>query len=230
MDSALDSGSGSGGSGSSGSSSGSGSGGSGSSASSTVGDGSATVTGTFSGQTLTVQSAVVGISNSPSAGLSDADIINYTDETVIALINLPNTCGMIGATSDSFNAPNTQLLLLVINTASPIMPGTFELAQTTGSISYAEYTASNATCAVASTEQSVSGSIVLSTVTSSELAGSFDVTLSPVNAMGAIVNPSITDRVTGSFSAPVCAAFSTAVVSTGVQYPGSGGMTKAACK
>jgi hypothetical protein len=82
-------------------------------------------------------------------------------------------------------------------TAAALTPGTYTLGTTptgsTGTLAFAGYDQTDATCTSSSSSGSATGSITITSVTGSAIAGSYDVTQD-------------TNHLTGSFNATVCAS------------------------
>ncbi len=106
---------------------------------------------------------------------------------------------------------DSQILSLNLATNAPLTPGSYGITTsstaTVGAV--VVYSAFNATCVDINDEQASSGTITIATVTSVEITGTFDLILNSSDADGGS-SPG-TDHVTGSFSAPICPAFGTAL-------------------
>ena len=74
----------------------------------------------------------------------------------------------------------------------------------------------NATCALTDTQSATGGSVTLTTASASVIAGTFDLTFA---------GEAGTDHITGSFSAPICAA-----LDTQLNTVSDGGAPAVACK
>jgi hypothetical protein len=124
----------------------------------------------------------------------------------IALLSVANACALANTVLANGNAgvPNLQTMAIDIVTSSPLTSGTFDIVNSSTAQAAARYQATNAICADVSEEEAQSGTITITTVTSSQVTGSFDFTLDAINDADA----SGGDHVTGSFSAPICPALS----------------------
>jgi hypothetical protein len=157
---------------------------------------------TFAGQTLTVQSAL------PSTGTP----VNVRAEvaTIIFLTNIANVCSLIAANPNQ-NIHDSQYLTIVVITPLAVVPGTFNIFSDSLGMhpSYATvyYETDNATCDPAVEEDFASRPVTIATISSSDITDSYDITMN-LSVSADFVNPNSNgDHVTGSFSAPICAAF-----------------------
>lgn len=206
---------------SSGGGSGDSDGGSGSESQSGSGDaaaGTATIGGTLGGQSLTPRSALAG----SATGAGTLTNSGYPYETSILLANVAEACTLAASidlsvvdTGDNVAVHNAQGLWLYLYTNAPLSARTIDVASPGSAdggalpqaLADAFYGAWNATCAEVAVEESVSGTITIGTVTASEITGSFDLELGPINSSAGFAT-SGSDHVTGAFSAPICAAYS----------------------
>jgi hypothetical protein len=174
-DGGTSSGSSGGGSGSSSSSSGSGS--------SSGGDSGGTVTGTFAGQPKFEPGTQLGYSGTIGNGA-------YVSEVFMASAEIPNACAIA---NENVAFSSTQTLLFGVELTTPIATGqAYQVSTQVGGTG--SYSATNATCGTADTENASGGTITFTTISASIIAGT--VSLAFPNG----------DSATGSFSVPVCAA------------------------
>jgi hypothetical protein len=155
------------------------------------GNGSVSVSGTVDGMPLAVTEvvALLGTQGEGDAGNADA---------VVIVTNFANTCSILG---HGGNPPNAQVLEFAASTAGSVVPpGQYSIGATATTTAAAAFTADDAQCKPTSTEQATMGTITLTQVTTSTVAGSFDLTF----ANG--------DHLVGTFAAPVC---------TGTTLPGN---------
>jgi hypothetical protein len=123
-------------------------------------------------------------------------------QLAIDISSTPTSCEKLANT-----AVDSQGFALGIFTSSPPVPATYGLpspndAGSAGSYdgALADYTAYQATCAIS--ERMTQGTITLSSVSATEVAGTFDV----VMTADGTADGGAGDHVTGSFTAPVCPA------------------------
>ena len=135
---------------------------------------SATLSGTFLGQTLTPQDSLA----------FEAHTTQY--EVVVGVADYKGVCGLGNDVKASSN-----VLAIVYEGATPLAPATIDLAQT--NTMSAQYTQYDGTCQTPKGESASSGTVTFTRVDECAVTGSFDLVF---NA----------DHVTGTFSAPVCAA------------------------
>lgn len=122
-----------------------------------------------------------------------------TNGTVLAITSFGGACSKV-TTSTNFKGPATALAIELIQNGGPVTsPGTFpELSsapQGSTSVFAGSFDSWDATCMNTNT-QITGGTVTISAVSASSLAGSFDLTFG-------------NDHVTGSFSAPNCAGLAT---------------------
>jgi hypothetical protein len=203
LDGSLDSSS------SGGASGGSSSGGNGSSPSAD-GGGSGSVVGSICNATMTVQSTIAGVT-STSPG-------NFPFVTEIVMYSYPNACSLM---PDPDEIHNSQIFWLYLVTSSAltartltVVPAGTVASSPGGAAAY--YTSFDATCK-AVTDQATSGSVVITTVSSTEIAGTFDITFT---AFATSCDAGGSDHVTGTFVAPLCPALSASLLPSGA---GDGG-------
>ncbi len=184
-------------------------------------------TGTIGGQELIIQSAFAGNVPVGNPGLAPDTNVTSIVLSNVSIANLADLCalnpdggpGNAWTEDDSGPSPNQTVLYLDIVTNSSLTPGTFDVLTSAGAtigagaFYGAAYDQSDNPTAC---EQSVSGTVTVSTVTASEIIGTFDLNLSPWNAQN-IINTVKVDHVTGAFSAAICASYS----ATGANPPNS---------
>jgi hypothetical protein len=147
------------------------------------GGGSVSVSGTVDGMPLAVTEVVALLGSQPQGHVSNADV-------VVIVTNFANTCAILG---HGGNPPSAQVLELAASaTGSTVPTGQYVIGATPTTTAAAGFTAQDATCTPTSDEQATKGTITLTQVTDTTIAGSFDVTF----ANG--------DHLTGTFAAPVC--------------------------
>jgi len=111
-----------------------------------------------------------------------------------AAVVITNLAGSCAIAERNGNPPNAQSLLLEAGVkGTSVPPGTYTIGDTT-SVALAEFTAQDATCTQTTDDKGTAGTITLTSSSSTEVSGSFDVTFDSG------------DHVTGTFSAPVCNA------------------------
>lgn len=148
------------------------------------GSGSASVTGTVSGHAIPTNNAV-GIDGTttingpvqPTAGARIADV--------------GNVCTALQ--TNSVAASSKVLDVSVVANSGAVMPGDYKLNGAGGIGGAVTFTVQDQNCNPTLQSSATVGSVTLTTVSTSTVAGSFDVTF-PTG-----------DHVTGTFSAPVCA-------------------------
>ncbi len=143
------------------------------------GDGTASVTGTIQGAAIPASDAV-GLS-SVASGSSEA--------AVGAIItNIASACSVL---QDHGNPPSATALVVAVSAmGGSVATGTYGIVSQ-GFGATASYATEDATCNTSFSESASSGSVTLTTVSGSTVAGTFDLTFGG-------------DHLTGSFSAPVC--------------------------
>jgi len=143
------------------------------------GNGTASVTGTIQGATVPAGDAV-GL-DSVASGSSEA--------AVGAIItNVASACSVL---QDHGNPPGATALVVAVSAmGGSVATGTYSIVSQ-GFGATASYTTEDTTCNTSFSENASSGSVTLTTVSGSTVAGTFDVTFG-------------SDHLTGSFSAPIC--------------------------
>lgn len=155
------------------------------SSSSTGSAGSASVTGTIGGQAVPTTNVVAVVG-------SETNNKTTVQLDSIVLTSVSDACSFLQ--NPTHRIPSSSTLVLAAGAIAPSVPtGTFNI----GMYGYAQYDADSATCVLTTSETATSGSVVLTSVSSSSIQGTFDVTMP--NG----------DHLSGSFDAPVC---------TGVSY------------
>jgi hypothetical protein len=111
-----------------------------------------------------------------------------------ALTDQSGTCSIIAANRDP---PNASVLSVEVADVQPIAAFSYPIRPLTGTLNFAlaAFAKSNATCHSIIGETAISGSVTFSSVSSSQASGTFDLTFPDAG------------HLTGSFSAPDCAAF-----------------------
>ena len=142
--------------------------------------GAATVTGTVGGQVVP-STEVIGVAGTETSGGTQIQIAGAV------ITNFAGACDLLQSPTHR-QANATDLLLMVAAVAPSVPAGTYPI----GSMAIAQYGADSATCTSTTSERAQTGSIVLTSVTSTEIQGTFDVTMTDG------------DHLTGSFDAPVC--------------------------
>jgi hypothetical protein len=149
----------------------------------------AAVSGTLGGEPVAATDAIA--LQGPSSGLAP-----YS--AWIILTNLPGFCAV---EQGHHNPPNAQELTLeVFEYVGALGPGTYGIGSSSSQLGEAAFSATDASCNPTAASASLgvglaaSGTITLSSVSATEITGSFDLTFSPSN------------HITGTFSAPVCNA------------------------
>jgi hypothetical protein len=95
------------------------------------------------------------------------------------------------------NPPNATVLLIEIGSVSAVVAGTYAVnttGSTVSSVAVSAYSAVNGSCAATSKATSVGGTVTLSSVTSSTIAGTFS------------FDYDTGDTLTGAFNVPICGA------------------------
>jgi hypothetical protein len=151
--------------------------------------GGTSVSGTVDGVSLNVKDSV-SWQGSTIAG-SDGGAA-----WAVVITNIPGTCAVL---SSPKNPPNTQLLLLLVEAAGPVTPGTYQVALGGVAAAGGGFITTDAQCHSGVSESATSGSITISTATSTEATGEFILNFGSAGSAGTM---------RGSFSAPFCAAFS----------------------
>jgi hypothetical protein len=148
------------------------------------GGGGATVSGTLGGQ---------AVATTDQVGLVGTETTNGTTVAFAAAVitNLPGACAIAQSNG---NPRNSQTLVLEVGEeGTAVPPGTYSIGGTT-TVALATFVAQDDTCTQTAQDTGTSGTITITTASSTEVAGSFDVTFNTG------------DHLTGTFSAPVCDA------------------------
>jgi hypothetical protein len=145
------------------------------------------VSGTIGGDSVVATDAIA--LQGPSSGL-------IPNSAEIILTNLSSFCAV---EQGHHNPPNAQeLTLSVFEYVGSLGPGTYGIGSSSSELGEATFSATDTNCnptaASAGVGLATSGTITLSSVSATEIAGSFDLTFSGG------------DHLTGTFSAPVCNA------------------------
>jgi hypothetical protein len=150
-----------------------------SSSSGGAGSGTASVTGTIQGAAVPASDAV-GLSSVASGG---------SEAAVGAIItNVASACTVL---QDHGNPPGATALIVAVSAmGGSVATGTYAVV-TQGFGATASYATQDATCNTSFSENASGGSVTLTTVSGSTVAGTFDLTFG-------------SDHLTGSFSAPIC--------------------------
>jgi hypothetical protein len=153
-----------------------------SSSGSSFGPGDATVSGTIQGATVPA-SDVVGLYYVATfdGGVSQA-------QAGVIVTNVANACGVLQAHGNPPNA--TSLELVVSALGSSVATGNYAIVPQ-GYGASASYATVDGNCNPSFVDGATGGSITLTTVSGSTIAGTFDLTFG-------------SDHLTGSFSAPIC--------------------------
>ena len=113
----------------------------------------------------------------------------------VAITNLSPACSFAQPGGDS-NAPNSTVLFMVVGSPEAVTPGTYSIIATTPTATTINtllvFDAVDDQCKTTSHHVARSGTITLTTIGASAVAGSFDVTLDTG------------EKLTGSFDAPIC--------------------------
>jgi hypothetical protein len=163
------------------------------------GSGSATVTGTVAGQSMTPRDAVSNILQSNSNSIGG-----------ILITNAANTCAMLNAHQQPKNA---QALLISIGRqtaagaiTAPDGTGVYTVYSSSaatsvvGRLAVVIYASTDASCNPTQDVESVSGTVTLTRIDSSGFSGSFDVTFESSGG-----------HITGNFDTAACGALSTSI-------------------
>jgi hypothetical protein len=149
------------------------------SSSSGGGTGTASVTGTIQGAAVPA-SDTVGLSSVASGG---------SEAAVGAIItNIAGACGVLQSHGNPPSA--TALIVAVTAMGGSVATGTYGVVSQ-GFGASASYATEDTSCNTSFSENASSGSVTLTTVSASTVAGTFDLTFG-------------SDHLTGSFSAPIC--------------------------
>jgi hypothetical protein len=165
------------------------------------------VQGTFNGMALDVQSVLAGTGQAPASG----SVFSGSVLTLIALVNVPDYCSMQGHASRK----GFESLTLGVVTNSALTPGVYTTLPPVADAgagsgrtgSGATFNAYDQNCDEVGYESTASSTVTVTSVTATEIVGSFDITLNifdPTTGMPTGAG----DHVTGSFAAPICAAYS----------------------
>jgi hypothetical protein len=151
--------------------------------------GTATVVGTVGGMEVpaTDAIAIVGPLVDTFGGFTQPGV-------AVVISNKSDLCSVVESNA---NPPNSAELILIVGTPGAVAPGTYPTLTTappseTTNNALVTYEVADAACHVKMPHGSRSGTVVLSTVSSTTVAGSFDVTLDSG------------DKLSGTFRAPVC--------------------------
>lgn len=154
------------------------------SSSSTGSSGSASVTGTIGGQSVPTTNVVAVVGSETTNGTT-------VQLDSVVLTSVSDACSFLQ--NPTHRLPSTSTLVLAAGAIGPSVPtGTFNI----GMYGYAQYDADSATCVLTTSETATSGSVVLTSVSSNTIDGTFDVTMP--NG----------DHLSGTFTAPVCSGVS----------------------
>ncbi|HTQ48805.1 MAG TPA: hypothetical protein VMI75_38870 [Polyangiaceae bacterium] len=146
--------------------------------------GTASVNGTIGGQAVQTANVVAVVGSETTNGATV-----QLDSIVITSVS--DACAYLQNPTHHF--PSASTLVLAAGAIAPSVPtGTFPIGQ----YGYAQYDADSATCVLTTSETASGGSIVLTSVSSDSIDGTFDVTMP--NG----------DHLSGSFDAPVCSGVS----------------------
>ncbi len=146
--------------------------------------GSASVSGTIGGQSVPTTNVVAVVGSETTNGAT-------VQLDSIVLTSVSDACSFLQ--NPTHRLPSTSTLILAAGAIAPSVPtGTFNI----GTYGYASYYADSATCVLTTSETANSGSVVLTSVSSDSIDGTFDVTMP--NG----------DHLSGNFAAPVCSGVS----------------------
>jgi hypothetical protein len=148
------------------------------------GSGTGSVSGTIGGQAVSTTNVVAVVGSETTNGAT-------VQLDSIVLTSVSDACSFLQ--NPTHRIPSSSTLVLAAGAIAPSVPtGTFGI----GTYGYASYDADSATCVLTTSETATSGSIVLTSVSSDQIEGTFDVTMP--NG----------DHLSGSFDAPVCSGVS----------------------
>jgi hypothetical protein len=158
--------------------------------SSNAGGGSSSVTGTVSGAVVPTNDTIALVG--PVTVTDPLTGVALTLQELLVLVsNAPNLCAIA---QGSHNPPNITSLGISVGSVNPIVTGTFPVGSASADpAAGVAYTAVDAMC-MGTTNQGQSGTVTISTITSTTVTGNFDVLLTSG------------DHLSGHFVAPVCNA------------------------
>jgi hypothetical protein len=123
----------------------------------------------------------------------------------LGYVVLGNVGGVCSAALNHHRLPNlTELYITIAGVGATLPSGTYPICPVgavcpyPGPFATVDFLVADASCSESSADGAAGGSVTLTTSNSTELAGTFSVTL----GCGAT-----TDMITGSFAAPMCAAY-----------------------
>lgn len=146
-----------------------------------------TVTGQAGGQAVpTTDTVAVNVTQTLST--STGSVTETSLE--VAILNVANTCGILQR--HGLPASTTALSFGVTTRAASIPAGTYSIGQTGAFQTVAAFGTTDASCQTKTNETATSGTVILTSVSATTVAGSFDVKMD--NG----------DHLTGTFDAPVC--------------------------
>jgi hypothetical protein len=150
--------------------------------------GSSSVSGTAGGKSVPTTDTVGVVGTQTQTVGTQSITIAYA---AVSITNVANTCSAI---EGHHNPANTSSLSFVVasSAGTSIAAGTYAIGATTTTQVSANYGTTNAACAANIAERATSGTIKLTTVSSTTVQGTFDVTMD--NG----------DHLSGSFTGPVC--------------------------
>jgi hypothetical protein len=143
---------------------------------------SATINGTFLGQTLSPKDAIA-FQTHPS---------QY--EVVVGVTDYAGACGFGNDVKASSN-----VFAIIYQSNTPLVPATIDLSNT--NVLFVQYTQFDATCNSPQGESASSGTVTFSTVDACGVTGSFDVTLNSDHVTGTFSAPTCADTPDGGASA-----------------------------
>ncbi len=130
---------------------------------------SATINGTFLGNTLTPKDAVA----------YEAHTNQY--EVVVGIVDYAGICAL-----GNDKKANSNAFAIIYQSSMPLGPATFDVAQ--GSL-VAQYTQFDGTCGSPNGESSTSGTVIITRVDSCAVEGNFDLQLNSDHVTGTFVAP-----------------------------------------
>lgn len=131
---------------------------------------SATITGTFLGNTLTPKDSV-------------ADVAHTTQyEVVVGISDYAGICALGNDTKASSN-----VFAIIYQSSQPLAAGKFDLTQT--NVLFAQYTQFDSTCNSPQGESASAGTVTFTRVDSCAIEGSFDLTLNTDHVTGTFTAP-----------------------------------------
>jgi hypothetical protein len=157
----------------------------------------ATVHGTITGHIVPTTDAISSVA---TTSFSQNGTTETSTTALIFITNESDTCGVV---SGRHNPPNaTTLNLIVSANGGSIQPGKYLVGggytpvQSAYWQTSASFAIEDASCNATTTAQATEGWITVTTISSSVIEGSFDITMS------------YADHLTGTFQAPICPGFS----------------------